>query len=48
MWMIWLILIVTVPLLGLAAYGEWRNRQVDKYNEWKKQQEEQEKSGIPA
>jgi hypothetical protein len=41
MWLIFGMLIVGIPLLGLAIYAEWNNRQVDKYNEWKKQQEQE-------
>jgi len=42
MWMIWSILIVAIPLGGLAFYGWWHNRQVDKYNQWVKEHGEQE------
>jgi hypothetical protein len=31
MWMIWAMLIMLVPLLGLAAYGTWRNHKYDEY-----------------
>jgi hypothetical protein len=48
MWLIWGMLIVGVPLMGLALYGLWNERQAEKYKEWKKQQEEQEKNGAPA
>jgi hypothetical protein len=48
MWMLILVLPVFIGLLAMGLYGDWNNRQVDKYNEWKKQQEEQEKSGAPA
>jgi hypothetical protein len=30
---------ISIPLLIVAFYGWWHNRQVDKYEEWKKQQE---------
>jgi predicted negative regulator of RcsB-dependent stress response len=33
MWMIWSILGIMLPLLGLAGYYSWRNKQIDKYNE---------------
>ena len=48
MWLIWGMLIVGVPLLAMALWAEWNNRQVDKYSEWKKQQEEQGKFEVPA
>jgi len=38
MWMIWSILIVALPLVGLLVWEWWRNRQIDKHNE---QQDEQ-------
>jgi hypothetical protein len=47
MWLIWGMLIVGIPLLGLAAYAEWNNRQARKYDEWEKQQKEQE-NNIPV
>jgi hypothetical protein len=39
MWMILLMLGVGLPTIGIGLYGWWHNNQVDKYNEWKKQQE---------
>jgi hypothetical protein len=30
---------ISVPLFGLMLWGWWHNRQVDKYEEWKKQQD---------
>jgi len=33
-------LIVSIPLFGLMLWGWWHNRQVDKYEEWQKQQEQ--------
>jgi uncharacterized membrane protein YedE/YeeE len=48
MWIIWSILGVSLPIFAVCLYGWWNNRQVDKDNEWKKQQEEQEKRGVPA
>jgi hypothetical protein len=33
-------LIVSVPLFGLMLWAWLHNRQVDKYEEWKKQQSE--------
>jgi high-affinity Fe2+/Pb2+ permease len=40
-------LIVSIPLFGLMLWGWWHNRQVDKYEEWKKQQE-QEQGSVPS
>jgi len=48
MWMIWAILMVSLPVLALSLYGWWNERQNEKYNEWKKHQEEQGKNGVPA
>ena len=48
MWLIWGMLIVGVPLLAMALWAEWNNRQVDKYNELKKKQKNQEKIEVPA
>ena len=31
MWMIWLLVIMVVPLLGLAAYATWRDHKYDEY-----------------
>jgi hypothetical protein len=31
-------LIAAIPLLLLMLWGWWHNRQVDKYEEWQKQQ----------
>ncbi|GHV89347.1 hypothetical protein AGMMS50267_17070 [Spirochaetia bacterium] len=31
MWMIWSMLIMAVPLLGLAAYATWRDHKYDEY-----------------
>ena len=39
MWIIWAMLIVSIPIMGVMLWGWWHNRQVDKYEEWKKQQE---------
>jgi high-affinity Fe2+/Pb2+ permease len=36
MFIIWAMLIAFVPLMGLILYGWWHNRQVDKYEEWQK------------
>jgi hypothetical protein len=36
-------LIAFVPLMGVILYGWWHNRQVDKYEEWLKEQ----KQGTP-
>jgi hypothetical protein len=44
MWLIWLFLIVAVPLLGLIAFEDWRNKRIDKENEMIKQQEALENS----
>ena len=40
MLIIWAMLIAFVPLMGVILWGWWHNRQVDKYEEWKKQQEQ--------
>jgi hypothetical protein len=48
MWMLILVLPVFLGLLAMGLYGVWNNKQVDKYEECKKQQEEQEKRGVPA
>jgi len=40
MWVIWSMLGISVPLFGVILWGWWHNRQVDKYEEWKKQQEQ--------
>nr|AGS52573.1 hypothetical protein [uncultured bacterium contig00023] len=48
MWMLILVLPVFLGLLAMGLYGAWNNRQAEKYNEWKKQQEEQEKNSVPA
>jgi hypothetical protein len=31
MWMIWAMVGVAVPILGLACYGLWHNHKVDEY-----------------
>jgi flagellar basal body-associated protein FliL len=46
MWMVILIVPMFVMLMGMAIYAEWNNRQARKYNEWKKQQEEEENVTI--
>jgi len=38
MLIIWMMLIAFVPLMGLILWASWHNRQVDKYEEWLKQQ----------
>jgi len=37
MFVIWGPLVMGISLMGLAVYGWWHNRQVDKYNEWIKE-----------
>jgi hypothetical protein len=39
MWTIWLMVGVGLPLIIWGLWAVWHNNQVDKYNEWKKQQE---------
>jgi len=46
MWMIWAIIIVPLPLVGLVLHEWWHNRQVEKYEEWEKEQAEQEKEAA--
>jgi hypothetical protein len=29
---------ISIPLFGVMLWGWWHNRQVDKYEEWQKQQ----------
>jgi hypothetical protein len=33
-------LIVSIPLFGVMLWGWWHNRQADKYQEWLKQQKQ--------
>ena len=40
MWIIWAMLAISIPLMGVMLWGWWHNRQVDKYEEWQKQQEQ--------
>jgi len=47
MWIIWAMLIAFVPLMGLILWASWHNRQVDKYEEWLKQQK-QEQGSVPS
>ncbi|GMO25714.1 MAG: hypothetical protein Ta2B_05420 [Termitinemataceae bacterium] len=35
MWMIWSMLIMIVPLLGLAAYAMWNDYKYDEYHKSK-------------
>jgi len=41
-WMIFGILIVGLPLMALAFYCLWNERQAEKYKEWVKEHGEQE------
>jgi len=43
-WVVFAQLIVAIPLGGLAFWGWWHNRQVDKYNEWVKEHGEPEEA----
>ena len=46
MWIIWAMLIAFVPLMGLVLYGWWHNRQVDKYEEWQKHNNQLHPQGV--
>jgi hypothetical protein len=48
MWMLWSTLAVMLPILGLVAYEEWRNKRIDKYNEWVDQQKAMKDSSESA
>jgi len=46
MWIIWAMLIVFVPIMGLILWGWWHNRQVDKYEEWLKHNNQPHPQGV--
>jgi len=39
MWILWSMLGISIPIFGAILWGWWHNRQVDKYEEWKKKQD---------
>ena len=45
MLIIWMMLGISIPIFGVMLWGWWHNRQVDKYEEWLKQQEQQQEQG---
>jgi nitrogen fixation-related uncharacterized protein len=46
MYIIWMMLGVTIPLFGVMLWGWWHNRQVDKYEEWKKHNDQLHPQGV--
>lgn len=48
MFIIWAMLIMGIPLMGIILWSWWHNRQVDKYNEWLKEQGNEQESVTPV
>jgi hypothetical protein len=37
---------ISIPILGVMLWGWWHNRQVDKYEEWKKRNNQLHPQGV--
>jgi len=48
MWMIIFLAAMFLMLMGMAAYGEWNNRQARKYKEWVKEHGNEQEAATQA